>query len=119
MGIALIAIAIGAAYSQCVSGAFIWDDDLLVARIGLEHVRPTAAPFYPVLCEEYPGDEAKLVDGHQAQWRESLLCAIPALSESDRAGVRIGKVELALGELAREVVHRQIEIEAELAEFDA
>src|SRR5215831_17121555 len=36
-GVALIGVVTSIVYSQCLSGNFIWDDDLLVARSNLIH----------------------------------------------------------------------------------
>jgi CheY-like chemotaxis protein/anti-sigma regulatory factor (Ser/Thr protein kinase)/HPt (histidine-containing phosphotransfer) domain-containing protein len=74
-------------------------DDILVARIGLERDIALEDAFAPLVLWRYRGDEAPQIDAMAEYWRRSLRLAIPDLSDSAEHDILLATREAMLNAL--------------------
>jgi CheY-like chemotaxis protein/anti-sigma regulatory factor (Ser/Thr protein kinase)/HPt (histidine-containing phosphotransfer) domain-containing protein len=74
-------------------------DDILVARIGLDGEIAFEDAFAPLLLWRYRGDEASQIDAMVEYWRRSLRLAIPELSASSEHDILLATREAMLNAL--------------------
>jgi anti-sigma regulatory factor (Ser/Thr protein kinase) len=74
-------------------------DDVLVARIGLDGEIAFEDAFAPLVLWRYRGDEASQIDAMVEYWRRSLRLAIPELSASSEHDILLATREAMLNAL--------------------